>query len=435
MHPRLRLVAWIAIGSPLWLLGLMAPAGWLAGAGYLALLFAVSVRDYRGLPAAASLEVEREIPRLSLDAPAEFRVRLRNGSPRALVIAIRDELPSALTQTTPMEEIEVPANGTCLWRYTVRPLRRGRYVLPDLVARVGRPRGLVEREIRLPAGREVPVYPRFAVSSDYRLLARISRQDESARRPRRTRGQGTDYESLRQYQRGEDLRTVDWKVSARRGYLVSRNLQTERGQQVSILIDGGRLMAEKIGDHARFEHALHAAVMLSYVAWKRGDTLALATFSDQVDAFVPPSRGAAIMPRVLESLSTVEARPVESDYWYVVGHVMDRIRRRSLLVMLTDVLDPGGSSGLIANMITASRRHLVLLVVMREPRIAEIAESDPEDVSGVWARAAASHVALERHLALETMRSRGILVLETTPDQLSIQLIRRYLEVRKGNLQ
>jgi uncharacterized protein (DUF58 family) len=86
-------------------------------------------------------------------------------------------------------------------------------------------------------------------------------------------------------------------------------------------------------------------------------------------------------------------------------------------------------------MITASRRHLVLLVVMREPRIAEIAESDPEDVSGVWARAAASHVALERHLALETMRSRGILVLETTPDQLSIQLIRRYLEVRKGNLQ
>lgn len=436
VHPNLRLVGWIAIGAPVWLLSLALGGLWWAGPGYLAALLALSVRDYIRLPEAGMLEVAREIPRLSLGTAADFRVRIRNHSGRTLVVSIRDELPSALTQTVPTGPIEVPSSsGTCEWTYAVRPLRRGRYQLPDLVVRVGSPKGLVEREFKLPAAREVRVYPRFATSDDFRLLARMSQQDDAVRRPRRTRGQGTDYESLRKYLPGEDLRAVDWKVSARRGYLVSRNLQTERGQQVSILIDGGRLMAGKIGEYPRFEHALDAAVMLSYVAWKRGDTVAVATFSDRVESFVPPIRGAAIMPRVLESLSTVEVRPIEADYWYVVGQVMDRLRRRSLLVMLTDVLDPGGSSGLIANMINAARRHLVLCVVMKEPRIGELAHSEPEDVSGVYVKAAAAHLALERHRALETMRSRGILVLETTPDQLSIHLIRRYLEIRKGNLQ
>lgn len=435
LHPNLRLVGWIAIGAPVWLLGLALPGLWWAGPAYLAALLGLSVRDYSRLPAAGMLEVAREIPRLSLGTRADFRVRMRNHSGRPLVVSIRDELPGALTQTVPTGPVEVSPRGSSEWTYPVRPLRRGRYQLGDLVVRIGSPGGWVDKEMELDAAREVRVYPRFATSDDFRLLARMSQQEDAVRRPRRTRGQGTDYESLRKYLPGEDLRAVDWKVSARRGYLVSRNLQTERGQQVSILIDGGRLMAEKIGEYPRFEHALDAAVMLSYVAWKRGDTVAVATFSDQVESFVPPIKGAAIMPRVLESLSTVEVRPVEADYWYVVGQVMDRLRRRSLLVMLTDVLDPGGSSGLIANMVNAARRHLVLCVVMKEPRIGELADSEPEDVPGVYVKAAASHLVLERQRALETMRSRGILVLETTPDQLSIHLIRRYLEIRRGNLQ
>jgi len=119
----------------------------------------------------------------------------------------------------------------------------------------------------------------------------------------------------------------------------------------------------------------------------------------------------------------------------VVGQVMDRLKRRSLLVMMTDVLDSASSSGLMANLVRAASRHLVLCVVLTEPRIAEIAESKPETLQDAYAKAAASHTKLQRHLALETMRSRGIMVLETSPNKLSIQLIRRYLEVRRANLQ
>jgi uncharacterized protein (DUF58 family) len=150
---------------------------------------------------------------------------------------------------------------------------------------------------------------------------------------------------------------------------------------------------------------------------------------------MPPTRGAAVMRTVLESLSTVEVRQVETDYWQVVGQVMDRLKRRSLLVMMTDVLDSSSSSGLLINLSRAASRHLVLCVVLTEPRIANIAQSEPQTLQDAYVKAAAAHSKLQRHLALETMRSRGIMVLETSPDQLTIQLIRRYLEVRRANLQ
>ncbi|PYO57643.1 MAG: DUF58 domain-containing protein, partial [Candidatus Rokuibacteriota bacterium] len=101
------------------------------------------------------------------------------------------------------------------------------------------------RQLRIPAAADVRVYPRFATAHEYHLLPRIKERDEDARRPRRVHGRGTDFESLSNYYPGEDLRMVDWKISAKRGHLITRNLQTERGQQISVMIDGGRLMALK----------------------------------------------------------------------------------------------------------------------------------------------------------------------------------------------
>jgi uncharacterized protein (DUF58 family) len=175
--------------------------------------------------------------------------------------------------------------------------------------------------------------------------------------------------------------------------------------------------------------------MLSYVAQKRGDAIAVSTFSDRVESFVPPTRGTLIMPRVLDSLSTVEVRQVESDYWQVVAQMMDKLKRRSLLIMMTDVLDAAGSAGLLLNLTRAVSRHLVLCVVLTEPAIAGIADSDPASVDETYLKAAAATVKLQRQLALEKMRNRGILTLEASPDNLTVQLIRRYLEIRKANLQ
>jgi uncharacterized protein (DUF58 family) len=435
MIPTVRLVRWIALGSPLWLIALVTPAGWLVGTAYMIVLASICVIDYLAVPGPAEFQIQRVIGRLSLGAVSDVHIQLMNQSRRELRVSMRDELPPALHQLTPIQTVRLPQHGECDWKYEVRSDRRGKYRLDRLVIRAGRSGALVEKELRIPAPAEFRVFPRFATADEYRLLARIHHQDEAMRRPRRVYGHGTDFESLLAYTPGEDLRSVDWKVSAKRGFLVSRNLQTERGQQISVMIDGGRRMAEQIGEYSRFEYALNAAVMLSHVAQRRGDTVAVSTFSDRVESFMPPTRGTAVMRTVLESLSTVEVRQVETDYWQVVGQVMNRLKRRSLLVMMTDVLDSASSSGLMINLARAASRHLVLCVVLTEPRIASIAESKPETLQDAYVKAAAAHTRLQRHLALETMRTRGIMVLETSPEHLTIQLIRRYLEVRRANLQ
>jgi uncharacterized protein (DUF58 family) len=435
MVPTMRLVQLIALGSPLWVLGILFPMGWLAGMFYLVFLVLVCLNDYRSAPDNRAFDVRREYGRFSLGAVSNIRIVLTSRSYRTLHVAAKDELPLGLERVSRIEPIDIPPRYEYTTSYDVRAVRRGRFKIGGMVLRVGRPGALMERQVTLAVEEHIRVYPRFAKADEYRLLARINQQDEAVRRPRRTRGRGTDFESLSTYNPGDDLRTVDWKISAKRGALISKNLQTEKGQQISVLIDGGRLMAEKIGELSRYEYALNAAVMLSYVGQKRGDSVAVATFSDRIESFVPPVRGAAIMQRVLESLCTVEVRQVESDYWQVVGQVMSRLKRRSLVVMMTDVLDPAGSLGLMTNLTRAASRHLVLCVVLVEPRIAALAESEAKTAHETYVKAAACHMLLQRQLALEKMRNRGILVLESAPEQLTIQLIRRYLEIRKANLQ
>lgn len=435
MVPTIRLVRFIAFGSPLWLLAFVFPAGWFAAVVYLVALAAVCFVDYRSIPQANALEIERDFGRFALGGVTDMRISLKNRSKQLIEVSMRDELPGALEQLRPIPEVHMPGSSECELAYPIRPVRRGHYRIESMAVRIRRPGAFMGKQLRISNPADIRVYPRFSTADEYHLLARISQRDEDVRRPRRIHGRGTDFESLSNYYPGEDLRMVDWKISAKRGHLISRNLQTERGQQISIMIDGGRLMALKIGEYSRFEHALNATVMLSYVAQKRGDAIAVSSFSDRVESFVPPTRGTSIMPRVLESLSTVEVKQVESDYWQVVGQVMDKLKRRSLLIMMTDVLDSAGSAGLLVNLTRAASRHLVLCVVLNEPEISRIAESEPETIQQTYLKAAAAHLVLRRQLALEKMRSRGILTLEASPNKLTVQLIRRYLEIRRANLQ
>ena len=149
---------------------------------------------------------------------------------------------------------------------------------------------------------------------------------------------------------------------------------------------------------------------------------------------MPTTKGQLIMPRVLETLFAVRPRNVESDYWYVFAQVLARLQRRSLIVLLSEVLDRAGSSGLINNLVRATRKHLILCVVMVEAELYSAADALPYDLPSTYRKAAASHVTLERQLALADMRSRGIMVLETSPQAFSIQLVRRYLEIRRKGL-
>jgi uncharacterized protein (DUF58 family) len=434
--PTSRLVRLLAYGAPLWIVVALFPGGFLIGILYLPVLVCLCVWDLVLLPHAQAVRVTRELPqRFALDAVQAIGLTIQNTSDCWLTVHVRDELPVALAQVIPLSACTLGPKQTAHVRYQVQSLRRGRYCFGNTVLRIEHGLALLQRQIHLPVHDEIKVYPDFVHIHDYALLARIAERDEAVRRPRQLRGRGMDFESLRPYSPGEDLRAVDWKASARRGTLISRNLQVEKGQQVAVLVDAGRLMTESIGKFSRFEYALNATVMLSYVVQQRGDSMAVATFSNRIESFLPPTRGPRLVSQVLESLYAVEPRMLESDYWQVVATMLGRLKRRSLVVMLTDVLDVAGSAGLMHNLVRATAKHLVLCVVLDEPRLAQMAEALPHDVAGTYIKAAAAQVQIQRQLALEYMRSQGTLVLATDPAHFSVHLVRRYLEIRQGDLQ
>lgn len=373
--------------------------------------------------------------RLSLGVEHKVKLSLASRSGRSLPFTVRDEMPDSFELRSELIPGQLPAGGVIEITYTILPLQRGAFDFGAVVLRVGGAAGLLQRQISLRVPSSVKVYPNFKEIGHYELLAKIDERDEFVRKPRHVRAVGTDFESLRPYIPGEDPRSIDWKASARRGAPIARNRQIERGQQIAVLLDSGRLMAGLVGKYTKLEHALNAAVMLSYVAQKRGDALAVASFSNKIESFLPMMRGPALLPRVLESLYAVQVRQVESDYWQVIAEAMQLLRRRSLVILLTDVLDASASAGLINNLARAAARHLVLCVVLSEPKIRALAAQVPTTLAETYRKAAAADLLRRRRLALEQMRARGILVLETDPEHLTVHLVRRYLEIRQGDLQ
>ena len=434
--PTLRLIRLLVLGAPLWLLALLFPGGWLAGMLYFALIIVLSWRDAGTIPPTAQLRATRQLPpRFALDVEHSVTLVLTNLSARALQAAVRDELPEIFKSETELPEVSIPPGGEARLSYAVRPLSRGAHEFGAVVLRVQGAHGLIQKQLALAVAGTAKVYPNFHGADQYQLLAKIDQREEVVRKPRPFKAAGTDFESLRPYIPGEDPRNIDWKATARRGAPISRNKQVEKGQQLAVLLDAGRLMAEIVGKYSKLEHALNATVMLSYVAQKRGDALCVASFSNKIESFLPTVRGPSLLPRVLESLYAVHVRSVESDYWQAIAQVLTLLNRRSLVILLTDVLDASASAGLINNLSRAAEKHLVLCVVLSEPAVGEIAHSIPATVEDTYRKAAACDQLRRRRLALESMRSRGILVLETDPAHLSIHLVKRYLEIRQANLQ
>jgi uncharacterized protein (DUF58 family) len=435
MLPARRLIILVAATSPLWFVAAVVPETWVIPTGCLLLLAGLSVWNYLHIPDAGRLAAGRILPaRLSLDSEYTVHLSVENRSRQRILLEMRDAVPDCLVAESQPEDCVVEAGAAVDVPYRVRVVKRGVAEFPNIHCRVQAGPGLVYRQFFLNVSSRSKVYPRFLGVDQYDLLALIDQREEARKSSRRVREQGSDFESLRPYNTGDDLRQVDWKVSAKRGTLISRNYQIEKGQQLTVLIDGGRFMVEEIGGRPRFEHALNAAVMLSYVAQKRGDSVSMACFSNRIEAYMPSTRGQLIMPRVLETLFDVQPRNVESDYWHVFAQALARLQRRSLIVLMSEVLDRAGSSGLINNLVRATRKHLILCVVMVEAELYGAADALPADLLSTYRKAAASHVTLERQLALADMRSRGILVLETSPEHFSIQLVRKYLEIRRTGL-
>lgn len=389
------------------------------------------------LAPAEGLSVTREpLPALSVGHPGSVTYRWANTARRAARLLVREVRPDLLGGTQPPRAVAVPADGTTREDLVVVPQRRGREQAGGFVFDSRGPMGLGRRRLHVSLPWEVVVYPPLVSVRLRASVAEALRRRDQGTKAVRQLGEGRLFESLREWVPGDDLRHIDWKATARRRKVITRQYEAERRQQVLLVLDTGRLMTAEVGAGVpRLDFAVQAALELAYAAAQHDDNVGIMTFADGVQHFVAPERGRAGVRRVLDVLAVVQPRLVEPDYPGAFRYLAARNRKRALTVLFTDVIDRFASDALVANVATLRPRHVPLAVTLRNPELDAAAGVRPDEARGAFRKAAAEELLHAREEALGHMRRAGVLVIDVTPQRAAQAVVRAYLDLkRRGTL-
>ena len=416
-----------------WLPGVWA---WVATVVWLGGWTAVVVAEYRHAPGADDLEVARTLPtKLSIGVPNPVRLRVTNRSTHGAVLLGRETPPPGFGGERRFGPLEVAPHDEAETVLHFTPWNRGAYRLGDVGVRSMGPLGIAGRQFILPLAEECRVYPDIVAVQRYALLARKGALQELGIRTLRYAGVGTEFESLRDYQHGDDYRDIDWKATARRAKPVVRRFEVERSQTIVLAVDAGRLMQPVVGGLSKLDRAVNAALLLAYLATRGGDLVGLLVFGRDIHTFLPPKKGHRQFLAVLEALYSVEGRTEESDYVRALTYLSTRLSRRSLVVLFTDVVGQEPSRRLIGVLNGLMPRHLPLVITQRNRDIERRARAEARTESDVFGVAVAEDVLRDKAEALGVLASRGALVLDVDADELSVAAVNRYLEVKaRGKL-
>jgi uncharacterized protein (DUF58 family) len=433
-----RRLLWLALGLavPIALATLHPVFLLLAALALLALAGAV-VLDVRMGPNAGSFTVARQHePRLSLGEPnpvtlaVSWRTVPFGQRLGALQLWARDEAPPAIPVDRRTLEGAIAPGGEWLGRYHLHPDRRGDYRFGDAFLRARMPLGLVVRQFRYRLSGPVHVYPNLLAIRRYDLLASRSRLHELGLRRSRMLGQGTEFERLREYQPDDEYRRINWKATARRHQPMTVAYETERSQNLMLLIDTGRLMSTPAGALDKLDHAVNAALLLAYVAIKLGDRVGLLVFADTVRQYIPPGRGQPQFHLILDSLYKVRPEQVEPDPARAIAYLAARQSRRSLAILFTDLVEATEADSLVASLGLLARRHLALCVTLSDPDIVALAARLPDDSRAAYEKVLAGRLLDERRAILQRLERSGVLTLDVPAEQLTAEAVNRYLDAK-----
>jgi len=417
------------------------PMWQLTGAGLLGLAFLDALLSRAPL----KLKLERDVPHsLSVGAWANCKLRLHNGSGRRLTLALFDHCAGDASLNLKMRDLpqtlRLDADGWGTIQWQLKPQVRGDLILGAVQVLADSPLKLWQRNIKLGALQPVRVYPNFAALTQYNLLATHNRVSQLGIKKRRRRGEGQEFHQLRDYREGDSLRQIDWKASARRQNLISREYQDERDQQLLFLLDCGRRMRAQdveAGDGteaglAHFDHALNAMLLLSYVALRQGDAVGLQCFGG-VDRGMAPRKGLATINQLLSASYNLQPTLVAADYIALAERVLRQQRKRSLLVILTNLRDEDQEE-LQASLKQLRHRHLVLVANLHEQALDSALLQPIANFDAALLHAATAEFIEATGQSEAALSANGVHLLSSTPAKLPPLLVNRYLEIKRAGV-
>ncbi len=377
------------------------------------------------------LTVRRAVPdAVRLDEHATCTVTLTNESRRAARGRLRDAWQPSAGAVEPVHPFRLPAGESVRLRTLLVPTRRGDREAAGVTVRSIGPLGLAGRQSTRAVDARLRVLPPFR--SRRHLPSRLARLREmDGRAAVQVRGEGTEFDSLREYVIGDDVRSIDWRATARRSEVVVRTWRPERDRRVMVVIDSGRTSAARVGDEPRLDASIEATLLLSALASRAGDRVEVMAFDRRVRARVAGAQGPRLMPALADALAPVEPELLETDWPALVGAIRQRLSHRALVVLLTTTDPAPVESGLLPVLGRLAQDHVVVVASVRDPELEEL-RTDRTDSAALFDAAAVERTELERTAASVVLRRHGAEVLHEVPESLAPALADLYLALKSA---
>ena len=408
---------------------------WLA-LGYDVLLLVVALIDARSSDLPKSISISRHFGgRFAVGAETEVKIQIQNSSNRPITVVVKDEYPPQMLLNGLREgSVKIEAQSSATLIYGLTPPRRGRFEFGQIAIRFRSSLGLVWCQTKVEKPISVKVYPNMRRAREAELKALGARSLVSSHRKTSWRGEGREFESMRDYVRGDELRHISWTATARRGKLTTRQYQIERDQTVLVALDAGRLMTARIETETKLDSAVHATLALFSAAARAGDNAGLVVFGRKIKTFLPPGRGRDHIDSALEALHAVEPEMIEPSYARAFEFIAATSKRRALIVLLTDLVDEEGSKELLNSLHLLRPRHLPLVVTIADRDLKAVVRETPGSVRELFTQSVAEEIIHHREAALRLVESKGGLALDVTAAALAPALLETYLRVKERGL-
>jgi uncharacterized protein (DUF58 family) len=391
--------------------------------------------DLNRLPPPHQVIVERSWQGpASLSNDVQVTLEIQNLGSTYIECRMLDDVPGAFRSSTPDLLIPAAAHGSGSNSYTARPLQRGDLRLGGAWLRYQSNAHFAERWAYADLEQTIRVFPDLEEARRHNIYLSRARQIELEKRLIRQRGTGREFESLREYQPGDEFRDICWTATARRGKHVTKLYQVERSQAVWIVLDAGRLLRTRVGELSKLDLSVNAALSLAQIALYSGDRTGVLVYGRQVQQRVGLGRGLGHMRAIMEALASAHEEPSEADHLYAAAALLQMQKQRSLIIWITDLADTSMTPEVIESASQILSKHVLLFAVIAQTDLNELANKYPQNPEDMFEIMAAQELVLRREMLIGRIRGKGALALEISPNALTTVLVNRYLEVKERGL-
>lgn len=386
------------------------------------------------------------IVKKGIDASRSMAARFSNGDPNPVQINLQsrykfpvrariiDEVPVEFQWRDMQQEIRLRAGDSESITYFLRPVTRGEYQFGKLIALVTSPIGFISRIYNFHPSHTVAVYPSYLQLKKYQLLAVSNRLTEVGVKTIRKLGHSTEFEQIKEYVRGDDYRTINWKATARSNKLMVNQYMDERSQQIYCLIDKSRAMQMPFEGMTLLDYSINASLILANIAMTRHDKSGMITFSKQIDQYLPAGKDPRHMRNIQEVLYRQETAFQEADYERLYAFVSRHLSHRSLLVLFTNFESQTAMRRQLPYLQRLAKQHLLLVVFFENTELGELLESRPVTTEDIYIKSIGEQFALDKKLIVKELERHGIQAILTPPAELTVNAINRYLEIKARSM-